>query len=96
MTNPFAWFLGEVRRERLESRARLVKRLDRPWRFGVIIAVGWGASMWLFTMRSFDLFTLVTLPIFSAVVGIMGVWSMRRSHRNWTSKHPQPGVAPQP
>ena len=32
MTNPFAWFLGEVRRERLESRARLVKRLDRPWR----------------------------------------------------------------
>jgi hypothetical protein len=90
MINPFAWFMGEVRRERVESRARnkarVAKRLEHPWRFGVIAAVVWGTTMWLLTMRSFDLFTLVTLPIYSAAVAALGVWSMRRSQRKWASE----------
>ena len=85
VTDPVAWFKGEMRREKLESRERGAKRraraLEHPVRSAALTAIIWGAFMWLVEGRSSHVASVVALAVVSIGFGFTMIWLAERTQR---------------
>lgn len=98
VVNPWAWFRGEMQRERLESRERRAKAqakarakaVEHPFRSGAQGAMIFAAVMWLAVVRSVDPVQLGLLAVFSVGYSCAYVWFLQRKHER---RKPEQGAA---